>query len=1029
MIRGFLLLATLLSGAAALTFEVVWVRMLGQVLGQTSHAVSAVLVAYFLGLGLGSLIFSRLVPRFSSPLLVYVGIELAIGVLGLAMPFFIELLEDTLFAGGDPTESLEAGVSFLRRFLSAVPLLLLPTFLMGGTLPLLSQILVRDEEELGDISGLLYAVNTVGAVIGTLAAGFFGIEFLGLEATGQWAAIANGLAAVLAGVCLLVPAEEKSPGGMSDFDVLRGDSRGIWVLGAIGLSGFFALSAEVLWTRLVGLYLTNSSYSFTIILAMVLLGSSVGALCVSRFVDRFRWPGFLLGLTQFGLGCASILSVTLAQAIESRGSLGLEGPIGSRLEQLFGANSYGAALAGEVLGVSAFFCLPTILMGMAFPLAVRLYGGVIVGEDGWAGGGSGPGAGRNVGSVLYANTLIGLFGPPAVTFLLIPLLGVGGALLALGFAQLLLGAGIVVGFSEVGRGARWAVAFVFVFAGALLFVRAPKDLQVWKSGGDAKLLAYRDGSSATVAVVQDAAGRLRLKMNNTYSLGGGEGSLIEARQGHIPVLLAPGPVRQGLVIGMGTGNTARAMSRHPIDSLTVVEIVPGVIELSSYFSPPGEEPLGQDHVNVVARDGREILLRRSETYDLIVGDLFFPWRAGVSDLYSLEHFQRVRERLSARGIFCQWLPLYQLSPRAFAIVVRTYLEVFPDAAVWFAYLNARDPILCLVGGKTAASFDRDGVLVKMRDGGVRPHLSAVGLFEPEDVLALYITRGRDLLAELSEIPDSQGITQDDRPILEYRAARDSVRQQEFGLENLRRLIPLRDFEGLALPRGSEEEDRRMENAYLASGEILKGLAFELEGDLDPRSAVAPAYKQMYEQKMMDSYYRALELAPEYPAVIYILRARIDVAMRDKRFDEAINITYEVLDRIEPSAEMLSRLGISFFLAGDWEEAIEPLEQAIALDETHSFAHFYLGVSRLRGGEVDQAEEALSRARALLGEHPLLFAPLGEIALLRGDAEGGREYLRKALEVNPADDRSRALLAGKKPPDESGSEESSHDHGH
>ncbi len=1014
--RFSLLLATFLSGAAALIFEVVWVRLLTQVLGHTTAAVTAVLAAFFLGLGLGSFLASRIVERTRHPLRIYAGLEVLIAVLGVSMPALVGLTEGVFLSG-------EGGVSEgslfpVIRFLLAVSVLLLPTLMMGATVPLLTHVLTRNRFELGDTSGLLYAVNTVGAVIGTLLAGFFLIETFGLLSSCQIAGILNVTSALLVlaaspfvlrrSESLYFDAPDPEGDGIEDVEHVH-ERAGKWVLIAIGLSGLFALSYEVLWTRLVGMFLVNSSYSFTLILATVLLGSAVGALFMSRFVDGLRRPAFLLGVSQVLLGTLAVTTLFLLQALNERMSMNLDGPIGKLVGSFVEEGSYGGTVASEALGICAFFLTPTLIMGMTFPLAVRLYGGAayrgrLGGETG------GHTAGRSVGSVLYANTLIGLFGPPLTTFLLIPWLGVANSLVLLGVLQALFGVVLILLTAEVTAPMRWVFATLVVAPGVFFLTLLPRDIQVWKSPNDTKLIAYREGSAATVAVVLDSGGLPRLKMNNTYSLGGGEGRLIEARQGHLPVLLAKSHLRNVLVIGMGTGNTARALSRHSIEELSVVEIVPGVIDLTSYFAPPGEEPLEQEKVKIIGGDGREVVLRSKKSYDLVVGDLFFPWRAGMSELYSQEHFERIKEKLALGGVYCQWLPLYQLSPDCLGIVVRTFLSVFPEATLWMGYPKANDPIACLVGGATETLVDPQALEVKLRDELVRSHLQAVGFREPVDVMSLFVTGPTKLKETYLDRLGQGEITTDDRPILEFRAAREHSRQREFGLANLRFLLELRSPPGpeLVSPLGGELAERR-DRVYRAMGKILEGHAHEMEGALDLRTNVAPAYAVMYMQRSIDAYCEALEIAPSHDFALIVLRAKADTAMNEGHLPEAISILEEVLGRIEPKADLLGRLGVAWYLEGDPGEALGPLNQCLALDARATLARIYLGKTYLALDRPDEAEQALMTAKNEMPAHPVLNAALGELYVSLGRIEEAKNALSLALQGNPRDSESRDLL--------------------
>lgn len=1001
--RFLLVLATFLSGAAALVLEVSWVRLLGQVLGHTTAAVSAVLTAFFLGLGVGSFLFARIAPRLRSPLLVFALLEAGVAAMALSVPFFAGALEEILFEGG----WAEGGEtwSLAARFLVAVALLFLPTLFMGGTLPVLSQALVRHRSELGDVSGLLYAANTAGALTGALATGLYLIEVQGIRGAGVVAGLLNGGAATLA--VLALRGSRGGPPPLFAPTVApppRAPGRG-WVLFVIGCSGFFALGYEVLWTRILSLFLLNTTWTFVLVLAAILLGAAVGSLLVSRFVDVVKRPAFGLALTQILVGLSAVGSLFLFLALAEREGVALEGPVGRLLAKWIGEGTATSILVGEALAILAFFLIPMMVLGMAFPLAVRLhaaYSGVEEDE----------GAGFTVGSVLWANTLLGLFGPPVVVFFLLPAFGAARSLLVLGGLQTALGLLVLYRNAELGRWLRLVMTLGVVGCAAPLFVRAPAELRVVGKGEE--LVAWKEGTTATVAVVKDSSGRLRLKLNNTYSLGGGEGRLIEARQGHIPALLFPGTIREALVIGLGTGNTARALSRHPLTRMTVVEIVPGVIEMAPLFAPPGETPLTQDKVQIVHGDGRDILLRSGITYDLVLGDLFFPWQAGAAELYSLEHFQRVRARLSPRGIFCQWLPLHQLSPEGVGVVVRTFLEVFPDAGLWLDYLNARDPVACLVGGREPLLVDAREVERKLSLPRVQPHLRDTGFFEPDDLLSLWVC-GKEGLKKQFESRGGGEITTDDRPVLEFLAARGWPVHLRFGLENLRLVIEMRTPPGPPLLRrlDTEEEDRRR-RVYLAAGKILEGQAHEIEGELDPRSGVSPAYENLYRERTLEAYYEALTLAGDYHHALTVLRVKVDQAISTGALDLALNILDEIVARIEPRPEILSRKGIAHFLVGELDAAQASLRKAVDLDPEAVVSRIFLARVILARGRPREAILELGPHAARCEAHPLFHATLGEAYLGIGDTETGRRYLERAIALDPGDARSRALLAGEDP---------------
>ncbi len=398
---------------------------------------------------------------------------------------------------------------------------------------------------------------------------------------------------------------------------------------------------------------------------------------------------------------------------------------------------------------AAIFGGPALFVGgLVLPLTFRLA----------AGGAVGP----RLGGLLAANTLGGIVGSLGASFLLLDVLSLWWSLAAVGIAYGI--ASLLVRGAPsfwFGRAAGLAVIVGVVLLSPLGAARLPI---VSLKKGD-RLLAREGGAHGVVTVVQKADGDRAINIDNHYVLAGASGSALDTRAGHLPLLLHQDPKRV-LFIGSATGSTAAAAVFQPVEQIVLVEIVPQVHDLAAqYFA---EENLGvhkDPRTRLVVEDGRNHLRATAEEYDVIVSDLFTPWRRGVGSLYSIEHFRAAAAHLEHGGVFCQWLALYQLSEPEFKIIAATFLEVFPHATLWRDNFLAQAPTLALIGviGPLPTAEQVDARARQLAAHGVKDRWVS----DPSGVWMLYLGPLAALSAELAGVVP----TRDDRPIFEYLAGR------------------------------------------------------------------------------------------------------------------------------------------------------------------------------------------------------------------------------------------------------------------
>ncbi|HLG14063.1 MAG TPA: fused MFS/spermidine synthase [Blastocatellia bacterium] len=737
-----LLLAFTITGISALTYEIIWVRLLGDLFGHTVYAIQVVLAIFFAGIAAGSFLSDRIDLTRWNALKIYAGIEAVVGLAGVLFPYGVRLL--TPFYDQHAPLALGTGSAIIYRLVIAGLLLVIPTALMGATFPLVVR-WQRSNSNSGSGVATLYAANTLGGALGAWLSAFVFIRLLGVQNTLVVAALGNLLAAVLA-FTLKRPSqraatEEDVTGGHETVaDVTAPTAMSSWPLSMLLFAtGFIAISLEVFWSRALDQVLSGSVYSFATVLAVFLLGIALGS-WVYRAWLRHTSPLSLFAAVEVVLANYIIISLFL---------IGWVPDLSEDLLRLVGLGFLRRAIAVESLLSAAIIFVPTLCMGIIFPLLLDLAK-------------SSPHSDR-VGLLVGANTLGSVVAPLAAGFFLLPALGLhkGLALIA-GVAMLV---ALAVGaFSPLRRRPLSMIGALVV--ALLLFFLAPTDIRIWGKPGET-LIDFREDPAATVSVVEygGRAKEKKLKVNNTYSQGGGRGVFTERRQGHLPMLLHPSPDRV-LVLGVGTGNTLGAIALHRLRDLVAVELISGVVDLARRnFADSNYRVLEDPAVRVLTADALRAVRAPNGRYDVVIADLFHPWQAGVGSLYSREHFLAARRALAPGGIFCQWLPLYQLSEDDLKIIVRTFLAAFPEVSGWLGNFGSNTPVLALVGSEGPIQLHWKRLEDSLANPALRAGLESVYLDRPAEVFGGYVGGGD----ELRRFAGAGALNSIDRPMIEFRA--------------------------------------------------------------------------------------------------------------------------------------------------------------------------------------------------------------------------------------------------------------------
>jgi len=737
---ALLLACFFLSGFAALLYQTAWTRELSFVFGTSELAVAAVLAAYMGGLALGAAAAARFAMRLRRPVLVYGVLELAIAICALLVPLGIRGL-NALYVGmlGGADALPEGGSAALALFqlAGAFAVLLPPTAFMGATLPLLARHAVRRESEIGPRVGGLYAVNTAGAIAGTLCAAFWLMPELGLRRT-VWAgaalnALVFALAALLARSAPLVAGEPERSAAPA------ATGAAFWILPAVALSGAVSFAYEVLWTRLLGYLLGASVHAFATMLASFLLGIALGSALASRLAATRERAAFGFALSQLGIGLASYAVFALADPLAGLAATLQAGP--------------GALLPSAAVAVTALLPI-TLCIGATFPFAVRVLT---------------PRADRAAAATarIYAwNTVGAIVGALGAGFVLLPGLGFEGTL-SVGVA-INLGLAALAALAATPRRLAPALAAGAALVALLLVpARAPWELltstpmRERQTGGEIVFAAV--GRTSTVLLF-DQGTAFRLSSNGLPEAAiDRKGVLPQIKLaqwlGALPALVRP-EARDLLMVGLG-GGTALELLPSSLESIDVIEIEPQILEAIRGIGPQrARNPLTDPRVRVHIGDARGALQLLDRRYDAIVSQPSHPWTAGASHLYTREFFSLVRSRLSPGGVFVQWIGMRFVDEALLLSVLATLADVFPHVELYrpespgFLFVASEAPIDGLQGAARALRAAPDD-------------FAPLGLHRLEDFAAAW-----DLDAEgTGDLVGGAPLNTDDHNRLASRAAR------------------------------------------------------------------------------------------------------------------------------------------------------------------------------------------------------------------------------------------------------------------
>ena len=1045
----------LFSGASGLIYQVIWTRQLTLIFGSTIFAVSTVLTAFMAGLALGSFYLGRIADRETHPLRMYAFLEAGIGVFAIIFPLLLSVLNAVYILTYRGLNAEFFSLSLIRFVLSFL-VLLIPSTLMGGTLPILSKFFVDRLERLGFNAGLLYALNTFGAVVGCVATGFFLIQWLGIQQSLYLGAAINLVVAIIAywldrpwGLGKEPVTSEPNPtdapteavDSPTEASSPAEASLSRLVLCAFALSGFCALAYEVLWTRILVFFLGSTTYAFSTMLAAFLFGIAFGSFIFAWIADRVKSLGSLFGLVQIGIGLSAVVLIPVFGELYS---------ISSAFQNTFGASRIWTFVACVIVMV-----IPTLLMGASFPLVTRIYTT------------SAERLGRGIGDVYSINTVGSLFGAFSAGFILIPLIGIRPSIILMAALNTIMGCALI--FRSQGVSTQsivmrnlfsgTAIGGVILTAGlgAIVLFTANKPLflksaifQAQRPGDT--IIDYNEEVDATVTTLQDDEEVLRLYVDTNQAADASRWDSPSHRViAHLPLLLHPAP-KEALIVGFGMGVTSYSVTQHRV-RVDAVEISKGVIDAArQHFSHVNQNILNNPLFNYTINDGRNYILMTEKRYDMISTGIIHPLvSAGSSNIYTADFYRLCKRILTEDGIMCQWVPLHRLPEQHYKMIIKTFIDVFPHTTLWYKYTP---DFVILIGTRNPLKINYKDFLQRAKTSRIAAGLAHDDL-DGMSLLDSFMMGPENIRRYVGDVP----IHTDNRPRLEFFRTIDLIGTTARNIEGMathrERVTPYLTNYGQTLDEKSEVR-KQIKRYFDATQKLIQGqIAYArgehgraiglfnqgvginpndntirynlevatgviVEDDQQELKRLEQVAKQalakdpenpqkhielaiIYEgqnrlAEAADAFEKALKYNPNRPAVYPLLGA---IYERQERYTEALR-TYQRFEALDPDIPpFIFAIMASLYHYQDMpSKALEYAQKSLKADANSWRAHYILGVIYAGQNEVQKALDSYQTAIKLAPNEPAPYSNLAKLHFAQKRYDDALKAIDQAIRLAP-----------------------------
>jgi spermidine synthase len=731
-----------LSGFSALVYEVVWSRMLVLVMGNTVFAASTILSVFMAGLSLGGLYWGNNVDRTGkNPLVLFGRLETGTGIAALAVSWIIWQVVP-LGAWISPTSGSGNFLQILIRFLICFCLLFVPTFLIGGTLAAIGKHIISDTKFFARKTAGLYGINTAGSFFGAFLTGFFLIKALGNNGSILTAASLNclsGVVAILLSKSINADSKtasepikrEKRRGKVKtakpDVKTVKSNAKTAnFILLGLMISGFCSIAYQILWTRILLLLIDNSVYSFTIILMAFLAGIALGSMIFNRITRLIASPVLVFAMVEICIGVTAFLF-----------------PYSVHLKSRIGPDVY---YYNFLLSTFPWIILvPTIFMGMAFPLGAQIYQR------------HKKQIGRSLGNVYFINTAGCVLGGISTGFFLIGHLGFRKSIFILTGLNVVIG--VVIGiWSQKGK-IRYAFLIILIMLPFLGLKAMPGDYFKKKYSSiepQSKLIYYKESASTTATLFEHPDKGLSLYLNGIPEVNTSYLSIKTFKlMGALPGLLERQKADNALMITFGAGvsaGTAVLFTRH----LDCVDIASQASDIAPFFDYYNNNIIKNPNISLYNDDARHFLEAVGKQYSIITSDASHPRIYDSWVLFTSEFYKLVKRHLTKDGIFLQWLPYHGMTTNQYLGIVRTFNKVFPHTSLW----TVGEGYSLLVAMPEPLKIDFQGFLKKIMTTEIKDNLRMVGLDNPFEILS-YFTMAEKNVREM--VSGSSLIMSDNAP--------------------------------------------------------------------------------------------------------------------------------------------------------------------------------------------------------------------------------------------------------------------------
>jgi spermidine synthase len=737
------------SGVSALIYQIVWIRKFGLVFGVDVFTMATVLSAFMGGLALGSLIFGRLADKVKSPLRLFMFLELGIGLFAILFPFTFQSLIN-LYTTIIQKFGLSAYSGQIVKFTFSFVYLLIPTILMGGTLPVIFKFFVKQLNTLGWHISNLFAINNLGAVIGCFLAGFFLIKTFGLTTSLYIAACINLFNAITVFFVFKnssvsetqVPKDDKITDNIDETNKLSKPLLRL-VLLIFAIEGFATLAYEVIWTRIfIGFSFDKTTYFYSVIVLGFVFGLSLGSLIISKWVDKQKNLITILALLEIMIGLVSLALLMLFSKLSL--TLNLERSVFDPWIKIIGK---------EYLIFFLILVIPATLTGMVYPIVSKLYADNI------------KKVGNRMGMIGFLDTIGSVLGSFAAGFILIPLVGVVMSFVIVVILNVILGIMLIIFNQHLKKRLKTILLSVTLALSLLLILNTPdkkyfswwdkSKYEIWSNFVE-KTFFYYEGVDGTVTLRQ-YYNYVALNINgHNTAYTSLKDQIVNRMLGYVPYMAHQQPKR-ALVIGFGLGFTVESLIQPEIDTVDVAEICSGVIKSGLILNSWNDAALKHPKVHTYLKDGRELLFKTKARYDIITSNAVHPRLS--NNIYTQDFYELCKNRMNKGGIMCQWATPNWLNEMEFKAQVKAFINAFNYSQLW--YIN--EYTIILIGSDEPIIINYPLISERFNNEKVKADLLNIDITEPYEFVSQFSMEKNELIKYCQDAPSNT----DDYPIVEF----------------------------------------------------------------------------------------------------------------------------------------------------------------------------------------------------------------------------------------------------------------------